>query len=102
MPKMANFFSIEDDLLFRALFTEMPCACMMHRMIFDESGNPIDYIPIEQNRRLRRTRGLRARTFAPRASFGLNIFFSVTWSLNKAACAAILLLNNAFEECRGV
>lgn len=49
MPQMTNYFSIGDDPSFRALFTEMPCACMVHRMILDESGKCIDFIPIEPN-----------------------------------------------------
>lgn len=49
MTQETGLFSIGDDPAFRALFTAMPCACMVHRMIFDERGNAIDYIPIEPN-----------------------------------------------------
>jgi PAS domain-containing protein len=46
---MACDFSICDDPAFRALFSALPCACMVHRMIVDENGEPADYVPLEAN-----------------------------------------------------
>jgi len=49
MTQSTGIFPLGDDPSFRALFTEIPCACMMHRMIFDERGNSVDYVPLEPN-----------------------------------------------------
>lgn len=42
-------FSIAEDPFLRALFTEMPCACMYHELFRDDRGNPVDYAPLEAN-----------------------------------------------------
>lgn len=42
-------FAICDDPAFRALFSALPCACMVHRMIVDGTGEPADYVPLEAN-----------------------------------------------------
>lgn len=41
--------SITQDPFIHTLFMEMPCACMLHELVCDDRGNPVDYIPIEAN-----------------------------------------------------
>jgi PAS domain-containing protein len=49
MTQAENVPSVLDDPELRALFAAMPCACMIHRMIFGERGEAVDYIPLEAN-----------------------------------------------------
>ena len=43
-----RFFLSQDSFL-NTLFTEMPCACAYHGLVFDERGTAIDYVPLAVN-----------------------------------------------------
>lgn len=49
MTQSTADLSVMDDPMLRALFAAMPCACMIHRMVLDERGEAVDYIPLEAN-----------------------------------------------------
>lgn len=46
------------DPFLHTLFNEMPCACIYHELICDESGNAVDYVPLEANPGFQRTIGV--------------------------------------------
>ena len=49
MTQAAHDLLVMDDPAFRAFFDAMPCACMIHRMIVDERGDAVDYVPLVAN-----------------------------------------------------
>ena len=42
-------FSLSQEAFLNTLFTEMPCACIHHELVFDERGTAIDYVPLGAN-----------------------------------------------------
>lgn len=48
---------LAQDPFLHTLFMEMPCACMYHKLVCDENGNAIDYIPTEANHAFARVIG---------------------------------------------
>lgn len=55
-----NYPESEDEDRFRKLFDEMNSASALHKMLYDENGNPVDYVFIRVNKLFEKFTGLKA------------------------------------------
>jgi len=59
---------VNNDEKFFRLFDEMNAASAFHRMVFDESGKPVDYIFVRVNRMFEELTGLKAENIIGRSA----------------------------------